>query len=63
MVSSSRTVRRRIDEAGLYGRVARKKPLLTEWHKQVRLAWAKERKYWTLQDPNSTYLEMMGEFL
>ena len=63
MVSSSRTVKRRLDEAGLYGRVARKKPLLTVRHKQVRLAWAKERKDWTLHDPNSTYLEMMGEFL
>ena len=33
VVCSARTVRRRLDEAGLYGRVARKKPLLTEQHK------------------------------
>ena len=32
VVNSARTVRRRLDEAGLYGRVARKKPLLTEQH-------------------------------
>ena len=35
VVSSVRTVKRRLDEAGLYGRVARKKPLLTEQHKRV----------------------------
>ena len=33
VVSSVRTVRRRLDEAGLYGRMARKKPSLTEQHK------------------------------
>ena len=33
VVSSARTVRRRLDETGLCGRVARKKPLLTEQHK------------------------------
>ena len=32
VINSARTVRRRLDEAGLYGRVARKKPLLTEQH-------------------------------
>ena len=36
VVSNARTVRRRLDEAALYGRVARKKPLLTEQHKRVR---------------------------
>ena len=38
--SSSRTVRRRLDDAGLYGRVARK----TDRHKLIRLNWAKEHK-------------------
>ena len=38
VVSSARTVRRRLDEAGLYVRVARKKPLLIKLHKCVRLA-------------------------
>ena len=33
VVSSVRTVRRRLDEAGVYGRVAWKKPSLTEQHK------------------------------
>ena len=35
VVSAATTIKRRLDEAGLYGRVARKKPLLTEQHKQV----------------------------
>ena len=48
--SSARTVKRRLDETGLHGRVARKKPLLTEQHKRVWLAWAKERKDWTLHE-------------
>ena len=45
-------MRRRLDKAGLYGRVARKKPLLTDHHKKVHLAWAKERKNWTSEDWN-----------
>lgn len=47
---SSRTVRRRLDDAGLYGRVARKKPLLTERHKAIRLKWAKDHKDWIVDD-------------
>ena len=35
VVSSARTVRKRLDEAGLYGGVARLTPLLTERHKRV----------------------------
>ena len=49
---SSRTVRRRLDDAGLYGRVARKKPLLTDRHKLIRLNWAKEHKNWSVHDWN-----------
>ena len=44
---SSRTV---MDDAGLYGRVARKKPLLTDRHKTIRLNWAKEHKDWSVDD-------------
>ena len=46
VTSSARTVRRRLDDIGLFGRVARKKPLLTDRHRQLRLQWAKERKNW-----------------
>ena len=33
--TSARTVRRRLDDAGMYGKMARKKPLLTERHKNI----------------------------
>ena len=42
VTSNARTVRRRLDDVGLFGRVARKKPLLTDRHQQLRLQWAKE---------------------
>lgn len=34
------TVKRRLREAGLFGRIARKKPLLTERHRKKRLEFA-----------------------
>ena len=52
IVCSSRTVRKRLDNVGLHGRVAKKKPLLTERHKRIRLNWAKERKNWSLAEWN-----------
>ena len=33
--TSARTVRRRLDDAGMHGKVARKMPLLTEWHRNI----------------------------
>ena len=33
--TSARTVRRRLDNAGMYGKVAIKKPLLTEQHRNI----------------------------
>ena len=42
VISSARTVRRRLDDVGLFGRVARKKPLLTDRYRQLRLQWTKE---------------------
>ena len=44
---SRRTVARRLAEAGLNGRVAAKKPLLTQKHRKMRLAWARAHKHWT----------------
>ena len=35
VTSSARTVRRRLDDVGLFGRLARKKPLLTDRHRQL----------------------------
>ena len=46
VTSSARTVRRRLDDVGLFGRVARKKLLLTDWHRLLRLQWAMERNNW-----------------
>ena len=44
---STHTARRRLNESGLRGCMAAKKPLLTAVHKRKRLAWCKERKAWT----------------
>lgn len=42
---SRQTVSRRLVEMGLPGRIAKKKPLLTARHRQVRLQWARERQH------------------
>lgn len=42
------TVKRRLQEADLHGRVALRKPLLRAINKKKRLQWAKEHKDWTL---------------
>lgn len=47
---SARTVRRRLVQANLHGRKARRKPLLTEDQKKKRLLWAKKYKNWTVED-------------
>ena len=44
------TVRSRLREMGLNGRVARKKPLLSKVHKKKRVEWAKKYKKWTKKD-------------
>ena len=44
---TTRTVRRRLQKAGLRGCVAARKPLQTPRHKSRRLAWCRERKDWT----------------
>jgi hypothetical protein len=47
---SPRTVRRRLDEAGLFGRVEREEHILTENDLRRRLAFANGYKHWTEQD-------------
>ena len=47
---SSSTVRRRLIEKGLVGRVAAKKPLLRENNRVKRLNFAKKHKHWTKED-------------
>lgn len=44
---SARTVRRRLEEAGLFGRIARKVPLLKKQHRDARLAFAHKYEHWT----------------
>ncbi len=46
---SPRTVRRRLDEAGLFGRVEREEHILTENDLRRRLAFANGYKHWTVQ--------------
>ena len=41
-------VQRRLDESGLRGWIATKKPLLKDTNKNNRLAWAKKHEQWTL---------------
>jgi len=43
------TVRRRLVAAGLRARIPVKKPLLTQYHKNMRLEWAKKYKNWTVE--------------
>ena len=44
---STSTVKRRLQDAGLLGRVAKKKPYLRLANKRKRLRWTKEHKHWT----------------
>ena len=44
---SPRTVRRRLNEFGLFGRVARKKPLISRRNRQVRIRFALDHLNWT----------------
>lgn len=47
---SAVTVRRRLKEVNLHGRVARRKPHLTAEHKKKRLKWARKYENWTIQE-------------
>ena len=45
---SARTIRRRLEEAGLKARSPRKVPLLTQRHNTNRLKFAKEHMVWPI---------------
>lgn len=47
---SMSTISRRLNDAGLGGRVAAKKPLLRQVNKKKRLKWAREHRKWTIAD-------------
>lgn len=44
------TVKRRLCCFGLHGRVARRKPLISQQNRRRRLQWAKEHRQWTAED-------------
>ena len=44
------TVRIRLCEASLYGRIGVKKPLFTKHNNVKRLKWSKAHKYWTIEE-------------
>jgi transposase len=46
---SVRTIRRRLQAGGLYGRRAVKKPFISEKNRKVRIEWAKAHLNWTPQ--------------
>jgi len=48
--ASSKTIKRRLHEVGLYGRRARKKPMLSRKNIAKRFQWAKEHETWTTKD-------------
>ena len=47
VMASLSTVKRRLIDAGLNGKISRRKPLLLPRHKQQRLQWAKDHRDWT----------------
>lgn len=44
------TVKRRLQKAGLHGRIALRKPLLRKENKKKRMQWARLHQNWTLED-------------
>ena len=68
VTSSSRTVRRRLDDVGLFGCVARKKLIGIDSYdisgpRSERIGeWTNGTKWYGLMSPNLTYLEVMAKF-
>ena len=56
------TVRRRLCEAGLYGRIAAKKPMLKKQNNVRRLQWTKVLKDWTIKLWNKVLWTDESEF-
>lgn len=44
------TIKRRLREANLFGRIAVRKPLLRRANRIKRLQWAKQHQHWTVED-------------
>ena len=43
----NKTIQKRLHDAKIYGRAARKKPWISEKHRKARLTWCKNRLNWT----------------
>jgi hypothetical protein len=46
---SKNTIKRRINEAGIFGYVAASKPYVNEKQRKNRLEWALEHQNWTIE--------------
>ena len=55
MPVSTSTVKRRLWDAGLQGRLAKKKPYLRLANKRKGVIWAKEHRHWTEEDWKKCY--------
>jgi transposase len=53
---SDKTITRRLHGVKLFGRSARKKPLLTKKHRLARLRWCRDKRNWTPIPMEESYL-------
>lgn len=59
---STTTVKRRLNAAGIFGRIARKKPFLTASHICARLQWARLHELWSEDDWNKVLFTDESKF-
>ena len=59
---TTHTVQNRLMEAGLYGRVARRKPLISDKNMTARLTWAREHVNWSDQQWESVLWSDESQF-
>jgi transposase len=60
---SKKTIKRRLNEVGIYGYVAAKKPFVNEAQRLKRLQWAFEHKDWTVDQWNSVLFSDESSFV
>ena len=60
---STSSTQRRLREAGLHGRKARKKLHLTVAHRRARLCFARDHKYWTAEQWSKVIFSDESRFL
>lgn len=57
---STRTVQRRLNQFGLMGRVARKKPFISKKNQKARLKWAQKHVSWTDEQWSKVYKSLQA---